>query len=449
MVLGRRRTADGAAARDRALLEATLRLVRADLAAERDTVDALTAREADLVRARDTAVRELRALAVRLQLDVPAAGAEGAQAVREGLDDLDGVIAGLTGASVPVAVPDVTLGDDGDHGPVAEFVAELRAVTADAAAAAGLRPALSIAGPLERVPVLVARRLHAALRAALVDVLRRNTDHDAVGSTLAVDVTATDSGVTLTVADEGRCSGAVADDERAARLGGWCVRHRTSTGCALVWHVPHDRGLTADPRAASDPTGLVAEVVGQLTTRLAVAHGADRLAVAGDTVRGAVTADGYCVLVLVDAGAHVEVVRAGGYPAEQDPTGAVLPADQSVGGHVMRTGRPVRIATVADVPHDLHHGVRLPVGRLLVVPVRLAAASGALVLTREAGRPPFTGSDEDAAVTLAAVVSAVLELQPVQDVIDTWPGAEFDYTGSNPGRGFPYAIGPGGPSATA
>ncbi|MET9295810.1 GAF domain-containing protein [Streptomyces sp. NPDC003077] len=154
------------------------------------------------------------------------------------------------------------------------------------------------------------------------------------------------------------------------------------------------------------------EALGEITRALLTGRGAQEvLDLIADRAREVMEADASAVLLPTGDGETLVVKAAHGQDAAA-VTGTAVPAHGSLAGLAARTGQPAVSADVRSDPraHALP-GPRAHQGPVIAVPLPVdERASGALRLSRSAGRTPFTDAEVELLSGFAAQATLALEL---------------------------------------
>jgi signal transduction histidine kinase len=148
-----------------------------------------------------------------------------------------------------------------------------------------------------------------------------------------------------------------------------------------------------------------------ITRQLLSIEGEEPLAVIARQLRELADADVVSVVLPMPDGRNLLVEVASGL-REDDLLGLTYPAEGSLAGEAIATGRPINIPDAAEsLDNPVHLSSFLPIGPTMVLPLGTPDyARGALVVGRLTGRPHFADSDVDMATTFANHATVALEL---------------------------------------
>ena len=181
----------------------------------------------------DTVIQDLIGIGLQLQFGEPSTDDSAVLERREALlNQLDRAVRRLRGIVFELH----------QRGLDQSLTQSARTIAADAARALGFEPTLSIRGPVDAIPALVAEQIVAVLREALGNVAR-HADADSA----AVHLIAKADTVVLLIDDDGvgmpptggGGHGLTNMRQRARDLGGDCIiTSRSPTGTRIEWWVP-------------------------------------------------------------------------------------------------------------------------------------------------------------------------------------------------------------------
>jgi signal transduction histidine kinase len=147
-----------------------------------------------------------------------------------------------------------------------------------------------------------------------------------------------------------------------------------------------------------------------ITTQLLTGDGQEPLELIARQARHVADADIASVVLPKPSGNQL-MVEVADADEPTDLTGYAFPAENTLSGQAIDTGRPVLLDDAVSGPVPLHLLEVMTVGPVMALPlVGMTGVRGSLVIGRRAGRPRFESADLDMATTFANHASVALEL---------------------------------------